>query len=274
MLFFLFTDIFCIFKGKTARYELRNLSNHAICPVLSGSDSLCSTLFCEGRVRHVPYSLVGMVCAEQNWLGTDGSSFICGNGALGMEGRSRGVYSAGCIRRIVHAALLSALICFSVTDEREEPDATGYHGDGNTFQRNQCDIAGSQLFQLCIAGKVRTSHLLDKSFTLGRTRDFFIGMAINLHADHVIRNLRKPGDTRHYLPEKGFYRYVTSANYFGELVEWTGFALLTASPAAWVFVWWTAANLVPRADAIYKRYCEEFGKQAVGSRKRIIPYIY
>lgn len=103
---------------------------------------------------------------------------------------------------------------------------------------------------------------------------FFIGMAINLHADHVIRNLRKPGDTRHYLPEKGFYRYVTSANYFGELVEWTGFALLTASPAAWVFVWWTAANLVPRADAIYKRYCEEFGKQAVGSRKRIIPYIY
>ena len=103
---------------------------------------------------------------------------------------------------------------------------------------------------------------------------FFIGMAINLHADHVIRNLRKPGDTRHYLPEEGFYRYVSSANYFGELVEWTGFALLTASPAAWVFVWWTAANLVPRADAIYKRYCEEFGKQAVGSRKRIIPYIY
>lgn len=103
---------------------------------------------------------------------------------------------------------------------------------------------------------------------------FFIGMAINLHADHVIRNLRKPGDTRHYLPEKGFYRYVTSANYFGELVEWTGFALLTASPAAWVFVWWTAANLVPRADAIYRRYCEEFGKQTVGSRKRIIPYIY
>ena len=99
-------------------------------------------------------------------------------------------------------------------------------------------------------------------------------MGIDWQADHVIRNLRKPGDTRHYLPEKGFYRYVTSANYFGELVEWTGFALLTASPAAWVFVWWTAANLVPRADAIYKRYCEEFGRQAVGNRKRIIPYIY
>ena len=103
---------------------------------------------------------------------------------------------------------------------------------------------------------------------------FFIGMGINLHSDHVIRTLRKPGDTRHYLPQRGMYRYVTSANYFGELVEWTGFAVLTASPAAWVFVWWTAANLVPRANAIYHRYCDEFGAKAVGKRKRIIPYIY
>ena len=103
---------------------------------------------------------------------------------------------------------------------------------------------------------------------------FFAGMLINLHSDHVIRHLRKPGDTNHYLPEKGLYRYVTSANYFGELVEWTGFAILTASPAAWVFVWWTFANLVPRANAIYGRYRKEFGDEAVGKRKRIIPYIY
>ena len=173
MLFFLLTDIFFIFKGKTARYELRNLSNHAICSVLPGSDSLCSTLFCEGRVRHVPYPLVGMVCAEQSRLGTDGSSFICGNGALGVESRSRGVYSAGRICGAVHVALLSAFVCFSVADEREEPDAAGYHGDGNTFQRNQCDLVGCQLFQLCIAGEVRTGHILDKSFTLDRSRDIF-----------------------------------------------------------------------------------------------------
>ena len=29
---------------------------------------------------------------------------------------------------------------------------------------------------------------------------FLAGMGINLHSDHVIRHLRKPGDTRHYLP--------------------------------------------------------------------------
>lgn len=103
---------------------------------------------------------------------------------------------------------------------------------------------------------------------------FFAGLAINWHSDHVIRHLRKPGDTRHYLPAKGMYKYVTSANYLGELMEWTGFAIAAASPAAWVFVWWTAANLVPRAHAIHRKYRQEFGNGAVGDRKRIIPYIY
>ena len=103
---------------------------------------------------------------------------------------------------------------------------------------------------------------------------FLVGMAINWHSDHVIRHLRQPGDTRHYLPQKGMYRYVTSANYFGEILEWTGFAIAAATPVAWVFPLWTAANLVPRAHAIYNRYREEFGKEALAGRKRVIPFVY
>lgn len=103
---------------------------------------------------------------------------------------------------------------------------------------------------------------------------FFTGMAINLHSDHVIRNLRPKGDTRHYLPQKGMYRLVTSGNYFGELLEWTGFAILTSDTAAWIFVFWTFANLAPRAYAIRKQYIKEFGAKAVGNRKCLIPFIY
>lgn len=103
---------------------------------------------------------------------------------------------------------------------------------------------------------------------------FIVGMTINLHSDGVIRRLRCQGDSKHYLPARGLYRYVTSANYFGELVEWTGFAILTSSPAAWVFVWWTFANLVPRAAALHRRYRKEFGDEAVGGRKCIIPFVY
>ncbi len=104
---------------------------------------------------------------------------------------------------------------------------------------------------------------------------FFTGMIINLHSDHVIRTLRKPGDTKHYLPKKGMYRYVTSANYLGEIIEWAGFALLTWSFAGLVFLWFTFANLVPRSNSIYHKYenefPEEFGKRKL---KRIFPFVY
>ncbi|MBQ2185834.1 MAG: DUF1295 domain-containing protein [Bacteroidaceae bacterium] len=103
---------------------------------------------------------------------------------------------------------------------------------------------------------------------------FLFGMIVNCHSDYVIRHLRQPGDTRHYLPKAGFYRYVTSANYFGELVEWIGFAIAAANPAAWVFALWTGANLIPRAHAIHRKYHEEFGDEAVGTRRRIIPLVY
>ena len=103
---------------------------------------------------------------------------------------------------------------------------------------------------------------------------FFTGMYTHMKADHTIRHLRKPGDTNHYLPKGGMFDYVTSANYFGELLEWTGFAILLCNPAAWMFVWWTAANLVPRAHAINKKYRAEFGNEQVGKRKRVIPFIY
>ena len=117
------------------------------------------------------------------------------------------------------------------------------------------------------------SYLLRWNVLLGIAL-FIMGLVINWHSDHVIRHLRQPGDTRHYLPQRGMYRYVTSANYLGELMEWVGFALAAATPVAWVFPIWTAANLVPRAHAIHKRYREEFGDAAVGSRKRIIPFVY
>ncbi|MBQ5654493.1 MAG: DUF1295 domain-containing protein [Alistipes sp.] len=104
---------------------------------------------------------------------------------------------------------------------------------------------------------------------------FVAGMAINLQADHIIRSLRKEGDTRHYIPHGGMFRYVTSANYFGELVEWTGFAIASWSWAGAVFVLWTFANLAPRAASLRRRYEREFGEEFKRlKRKRIIPFIY
>ena len=99
-------------------------------------------------------------------------------------------------------------------------------------------------------------------------------MYINISSDAIIRGLRKPGDTKHYLPTAGLFSYVTSANYFGEFVEWVGFAILTWSWAGAVFVLWTFANLAPRAARIYDLYQQEFPGQISPKTKRIIPFIY
>ena len=105
---------------------------------------------------------------------------------------------------------------------------------------------------------------------------FFGGMTLNIQSDKIIQNLRKPGDNNHYLPSSGLFKYVAGAHYFGEVIEWTGFAILTWSLPGAVFALWTFANLVPRANAIYKKYQKLFGFEIIKERKlkRIFPYIY
>ena len=135
-------------------------------------------------------------------------------------------------------------------------------------------IQGRWIFYLAPENMYTESWLTSWQFILG-TSIFIIGLIINWNSDHVIRNLRAPGDTNHYLPQKGMYKYVTSANYFGEILEWGGFAILTWSTAGAVFLWWTCANLVPRANSIYKKYKVEFEQEFKGKHlKRVFPFIY
>ena len=135
-------------------------------------------------------------------------------------------------------------------------------------------MQGGWIFYLSPEGMYSPEWLCTPQFIIG-TLIFIAGMAINIHSDHIIRHLRRPGDTRHYIPHGGMFRYVSSANYFGEFVEWTGFAILTWSWAGAVFALWTFANLAPRARRINRRYAEEFGEEFTRLNLRaIIPFIY
>jgi len=112
-------------------------------------------------------------------------------------------------------------------------------------------------------------------FLIG-TAIFLSGFIINLHADYIIRHLRKsPNDSNHYLPKGGLFNKITSANYFGEIIEWLGFAILTWSFAGAVFFIWTCANLVPRAASIHRRYAKEFkAEMSQRNLKSVFPYLY
>jgi len=102
---------------------------------------------------------------------------------------------------------------------------------------------------------------------------FLAGFAANWHADEVLRKLRAPGEGGYKIPHGGLYRFVSAPNYFGELVEWSGFAVAAWSPAALVFVVWTAANLLPRAWANHRWYRRTFPDYPT-ERRALVPFLF
>lgn len=145
---------------------------------------------------------------------------------------------------------------------------------GITFNLLNAYMIGGWIFYVSPSGTYPAQWLVSPQFIAG-TVIFLSGMAINWQSDYIIRHLRAPGDNGHYIPRGGMFRYVTSANYFGEFTEWVGFAILSWSWAGAVFALWTFANLAPRAVSLHKRYINEFGDQyRTLRRKYIIPFIY
>jgi len=101
------------------------------------------------------------------------------------------------------------------------------------------------------------------------------GLYINMDADYTLRNLRKPGETGYKIPYGGAFKYVSGANFFGEIVEWTGFALASGgSLPGMTFAICTACNIGPRAVGHHKWYLEKFKDEYPKERKAIIPFVY
>ncbi len=145
---------------------------------------------------------------------------------------------------------------------------------GMIFNTLNSYFIGAWLYRFAPSGMYTTDWFTSIQFIIG-TLIFLTGMLINMDSDSVIRHLRKPGDTKHYIPRRHLYKYVTSANYFGEVTEWTGYAILTWSPAGLLFAIWTFANLAPRAKALTEKYEEEFGDEYRElHKKHLIPFIW
>lgn len=87
---------------------------------------------------------------------------------------------------------------------------------------------------------------------------FAAGMYINRRSDHILRNLRRPGESGYKIPYGGLFRFISCPNYLGEIVEWSGWALATWSLPGLAFAVWTYANLVPRAWAYHRWYRQHF----------------
>ena len=116
------------------------------------------------------------------------------------------------------------------------------------------------------------SWLLDVRFIVGALL-FALGFAINQHADWVLMNLRKPGETGYKIPRGGLYTYITCPNYFGEVLEWTGFAIASWSLPGLAFALYTFANLAPRARDHHRWYKQKFSDYP-SERRVLIPFVW
>ena len=101
---------------------------------------------------------------------------------------------------------------------------------------------------------------------------FLFGFYVNNKSDSHLISLRKGKEKGYVIPKAGFFKYISCPNFFGEIIEWLGFAIMTWSIAGLAFFLWTFFNLVPRALSHHRWYKETFPDYPV-ERKAVFPFI-
>jgi len=118
---------------------------------------------------------------------------------------------------------------------------------------------------------------------------WLVGFIVNLQSDSILRNLRKnkgnnttsteasssttSGTTRYKIPYGGLFEYVSCANFFGEIIEWLGYAIASSSITGWTFWFFVCGNLIPRGIAHHDWYKEKFKETYPKDRYAVIPFI-
>lgn len=115
------------------------------------------------------------------------------------------------------------------------------------------------------------NYLFSFNFIAGAAL-FITGMYINQSYDTRLINLRKASDTGYVIPKGGLFNLISCPNLFGEIIEWTGFAVLCWNLPALSFLVWTLANLIPRAISHHKWYKQKF-EDYPEARKAVFPYV-
>jgi 3-oxo-5-alpha-steroid 4-dehydrogenase 1 len=101
---------------------------------------------------------------------------------------------------------------------------------------------------------------------------FISGFIINKTADEKLRKLRHENPAEYVIPDGWLFNLISNPHYFGEIIEWGGWALMTWSLPGLAFFIFTFANLFPRGVSSHKWYRTRFPEYPA-QRKAVIPYI-
>ncbi|MCJ7820873.1 MAG: 3-oxo-5-alpha-steroid 4-dehydrogenase [Bacteroidales bacterium] len=117
----------------------------------------------------------------------------------------------------------------------------------------------------------RSGLLIDFRLTIGVIL-FLTGFVINKYHDSILIKLRSASGNGYKIPYGGLFKYVSCPNFLGEIISWTGFALVAFNLPALSFLIWTLINLTTRALDHHRWYIKEFPEYSK-ERKAIIPYL-
>lgn len=120
-------------------------------------------------------------------------------------------------------------------------------------------------------GNYTSEWMLSIPFIIGSTL-FVIGFMLNVRSDNRLIRLRKVGEKEYKIPTGGLFDYISCPNIFGEIIEWSGWAILTWSLPTLSFLIWSVANLLPRALDHHKWYNANF-ENYPKERKAIFPFL-
>ena len=125
---------------------------------------------------------------------------------------------------------------------------------------------------ILIFGSYSIEWLWSPFFIIGLSI-FCIGLFINIKSDNILIKLREKHGSGYHIPEGFLFNKISSPNYFGEILEWLGWFIMTLSPAGLVFFIWTMANLIPRAKSNHEWSIKNI-EGYPNNRKKVIPYLY
>jgi protein-S-isoprenylcysteine O-methyltransferase Ste14 len=127
-------------------------------------------------------------------------------------------------------------------------------------------------YNLFLSGRVYSVGWLSDGRFIGGFLLFVTGLLIHAFSDRTLRRLRRVHDEGYGIPRGGLFEFISAPNYFGEMLQWVGWAVMTWSFAGLSFAVFTIANLLPRGLRHHRWYRETFDDYP-DHRRAVVPFV-
>ena len=129
--------------------------------------------------------------------------------------------------------------------------------------------ASSAFFQVNTAGQPTSNP----TFMLGLVV-FGLGELLNGYHHWLLARLRLPGVHTYVVPRGGLFGWVASPHYFGEILSFVGYAMMSDLLPVWGNALVASAYLSSRANSTLKWYRREMPLRIPTGWRRLVPFAY